>query len=53
MIITAGLWPYARPTTAVVQVMNEMQVPPAWDLFAAGLTDGLIGHLIGVVARSS
>jgi AcrR family transcriptional regulator len=53
VIITAGLWPYARPTTAVVQVMNEMQVPAAWDLFVAGLTDGLVNQLIGVVARSS
>jgi hypothetical protein len=41
-----------RPTAAVAQVMSEMQFPPAWDLFAAGPTDGLINHLIGVVARS-
>jgi len=50
-IITAGLWPYARPTTAVAQVMEEMQVPPPWDMFAGNLREGLINQLVGIVAR--
>jgi AcrR family transcriptional regulator len=50
-VITAGLWPYARPTAAVVQVMTEMGVPGPATMFERGLTDGLINHLIGTVAR--
>jgi hypothetical protein len=43
-IITAGLWPYARPTTEVAQVMKEMQVPPPWDMFVVNPTEGLTDH---------
>lgn len=52
-IITAGLWPYARPTAAVARVMTEMQVPAPEDMFAVNLTEGLVNQLVGVVARSS
>jgi AcrR family transcriptional regulator len=52
-IITAGLWPYARPTNAVAQVMHEMRVPAPQDMFAAGLTEGLANQLVGIIARHS
>jgi AcrR family transcriptional regulator len=52
-IITAGLWPYARPTVAVAQVIAEMQVPAPRDMFAVNLTEGLVNQLVGVVARDS
>ncbi|WP_433296211.1 TetR/AcrR family transcriptional regulator [Actinoplanes sp. CA-030573] len=50
-VITAGLWPYARPTAAVAQVMQEMRVPAPQEMFAHNLTEGLTSHLVGVVAR--
>jgi AcrR family transcriptional regulator len=48
-VITAGLWPYARPTAPVVQVMGEMEVAPPAEMFAAGLTAGLVNQLVGTV----
>lgn len=50
-VITAGLWPYAHPAPAVLQVMEEMGVADPAVMFTAGLTDGLVNQLIGVSVR--
>ncbi|GAA3461502.1 TetR family transcriptional regulator [Saccharothrix longispora] len=52
LVMTAGLWPYANPTEAVAVVLREMGSPPAAELFATGLTEGLVNQLVGLVARA-
>ncbi|QQQ75539.1 TetR family transcriptional regulator [Saccharothrix sp. 6-C] len=52
VVMTAGLWPHANPTDAVAQVMRELGGPPAGELVREGLTEGLVNHLVGLVARS-
>ncbi|GIG56961.1 TetR family transcriptional regulator [Longispora fulva] len=52
-ILVAGLWPYAVPTEAVSAVMAEMRMPPAGELFARGLTEGLVNQLVGLSARAT
>ncbi|GAA2794366.1 TetR/AcrR family transcriptional regulator [Crossiella cryophila] len=51
-IITGGMWPYANPTAEVAQVMAEMRVPPAPEMFRAGLVQGLTNQLIGLSAQA-
>ncbi|GAA3988439.1 TetR family transcriptional regulator [Allokutzneria multivorans] len=51
-VIVAGLWPYARPTEAVAQVMAEMGSPTSPELFVIGLREGLCNQLVGLIARS-
>ncbi|MGM1061622.1 TetR family transcriptional regulator [Saccharothrix sp. Mg75] len=52
LVMTAGLWPYANPTEAVAAVLREMGSPPAAELFADGLREGLVNQLVGLVARA-
>ncbi|ROP40363.1 TetR/AcrR family transcriptional regulator [Saccharothrix texasensis] len=52
VVMTAGLWPHANPTDAVAQVIRELGGPPAGELVREGLTEGLVNHLVGLVARS-
>ncbi len=53
VVTVAGLWPYAKPTHAVAQVMAELKAPPADEMFANGVREGLTNQLIGLVARSA
>ncbi|WP_433273636.1 TetR family transcriptional regulator [Actinosynnema sp. CS-041913] len=53
VVITAGLWPCARPTDAIAQASAELGCPPAAEAFATALTEGLVNQLIGLVVRSS
>lgn len=52
-MIVAGLWPTAEPAESIVVVLNEMQAPPAADMFAVGLREGLINQLVGLSARAA
>ncbi|WP_412543491.1 TetR family transcriptional regulator [Longispora sp. K20-0274] len=52
-VLVAGLWPYAVPTEAVAAVMVERGLPPARELFARGLTEGLVNQLVGLSARAA
>ncbi|MFJ6672036.1 TetR family transcriptional regulator [Actinosynnema sp. NPDC091369] len=52
LIMTAGLWPHAKPTDAVAQVMRELGGPTAAELVREGLTEGLVNQLVGLVARA-
>ncbi|MGY0231833.1 TetR family transcriptional regulator [Longispora urticae] len=52
-VLVAGLWPYAVPTEAVSAVMAELGLPPARELFARGLTEGLVNQLVGLSARAT
>ena len=38
---------------ADVTLMEEMQVPPPWDMFAVNLTEGPANQLVGILARLS
>jgi AcrR family transcriptional regulator len=49
-VLVAGLWPYANPTAAVATAAAEIGLPHAADLFANGLSDGLVYQLIGLRA---
>ncbi|WP_218010842.1 TetR/AcrR family transcriptional regulator [Herbidospora mongoliensis] len=51
-VITAGLWPYATPSDTVAQVSREMGIPPAAEMFAAGLREGLTNLIIGLSVRA-
>ncbi len=51
-VIVAGLWPYARPTEAVAQVMAEMGSPTSPELFVLGLREGLCNQLVGLITRA-
>ncbi|MBB5958023.1 AcrR family transcriptional regulator [Saccharothrix tamanrassetensis] len=53
VVITAGLWPSARPAEAVARAGAEPGRPPAAEAFATALTEGLVNQLIGLVVRSS
>ncbi|HEY4005164.1 MAG TPA: TetR family transcriptional regulator [Pseudonocardia sp.] len=53
MIITSGLWPYSHPTEAVASVMAEFGSPPADQMFAGALTDGLANQLVGLAVRDA
>lgn len=53
VVLTAGLWPYANPTEAVARVLRELGAPDAAEVFATGLTEGLVNQLVGLVARST
>jgi AcrR family transcriptional regulator len=53
IVIVAGLWPYAKPTSAVACVTAEMGGPTADRMFADGVREGLINQLIGLVVRAS
>ncbi|MBB5805725.1 AcrR family transcriptional regulator [Saccharothrix ecbatanensis] len=52
LVMTAGLWPHANPADAMAQVMREMGAPPPDEMFRVGLTEGLVTHLAGLVARA-
>nr|WP_062341280.1 TetR family transcriptional regulator [Herbidospora sakaeratensis] len=52
-VVTAGLWPYATPSETVARVSAEMGVPPAAEMFAAGLREGLVNQLVGLSARAA
>ncbi|MFE9745303.1 TetR family transcriptional regulator [Saccharothrix saharensis] len=52
LVMTAGLWPHARPTDAVAQVMRELGGPTAGELVREGLTEGLVNQLVGLVVRA-
>lgn len=51
-VIVGGLWPYANPTDTVATVMDELSLPAPREMFVNGLTEGLVNHLIGLVARA-
>ncbi|MFD9679807.1 TetR/AcrR family transcriptional regulator [Rhodococcus sp. NPDC059969] len=53
LVIVAGLWPTAEPAESMVVVLNEMQAPPAAEMFATGLREGLINQLVGLSARAA
>ncbi len=52
VILVAGLWPYATPTEVVATASAELGNPCAADLFAQGLTEGLVNQLVGLSARA-
>ncbi|MEW2515383.1 TetR family transcriptional regulator [Streptomyces sp. NPDC046870] len=51
-IITAGLWPYARPTDVVAAVSAQMGLPDPEEAFRANLRAGLVAQLIGLSAQA-
>ena len=51
VVVVSGLWPYANPTDAVAAAAAEQGHPPADELFAAELAEGLTNLLAGLVAR--
>ncbi|WP_328606751.1 TetR family transcriptional regulator [Amycolatopsis sp. NBC_00345] len=51
LVVVAGLWPFANPTEAVATAAAELGAPPASQMFADGLTEGLVNLLVGLVAR--
>ncbi|MCP3803809.1 TetR family transcriptional regulator [Allokutzneria sp. A3M-2-11 16] len=51
-VIVAGLWPYARPTEAVAQVLAEMGSPTSPEHFVFALREGLCNQLVGLLTRS-
>ncbi|MGH3762845.1 TetR family transcriptional regulator [Actinophytocola sp.] len=53
VVISAGLWPYATPTDVVATACAELGVPCGADLFAQGLTEGLVNQLVGLAARAT
>jgi len=53
VVITAGLWPYARPSAAVAQACAELGHPAADAVFPRALTEGLVNQLIGLCVRIS
>ena len=52
LVMTAGLWPHAKPTEAVAQAVRELGGPPAEELVREGLTEGLVNQLVGLVVRA-
>ncbi|OXS30352.1 TetR/AcrR family transcriptional regulator [Streptomyces sp. XY006] len=51
-IITAGLWPYARPTDVVAAVSAQMGQPDPEEAFRANLRAGLVAQLVGLSAQA-
>jgi len=52
VVLVAGLWPYATPTEVVAAASAELGHPCGADLFAQGLTEGLVNQLVGLSARA-
>ncbi|HEV7652302.1 MAG TPA: TetR family transcriptional regulator [Actinophytocola sp.] len=52
VVLVAGLAPYATPTDVVATASAELGFPCGADLFADGLTEGLVNHLVGLSARA-
>jgi AcrR family transcriptional regulator len=53
VVLVAGLWPYANPTEVVATASAELGHPCGADLFAGGLTEGLVNQLVGLAARAT
>ncbi|MFJ6394074.1 TetR/AcrR family transcriptional regulator [Streptomyces sp. NPDC091972] len=51
-VITAGLWPYARPTDVVAAVSAQMGLPDPEEAFCTNLRAGLVTQLIGLSAQA-
>ncbi|MBM9506581.1 TetR/AcrR family transcriptional regulator [Streptomyces sp. KK5PA1] len=51
-VVTAGLWPYARPTQVVATVSAEMGVADPAAAFRRNLRAGLVTQLIGLSAQA-
>jgi AcrR family transcriptional regulator len=52
VVLVAGLAPYATPTDVVAAASAELGFPCAADMFANGLTEGLVNQLVGLSARA-
>jgi AcrR family transcriptional regulator len=52
VVLVAGLAPYATPTDTVATASAELGYPCGADLFAQGLTEGLVNQLVGLSARA-
>jgi AcrR family transcriptional regulator len=52
VVLVAGLAPHATPTETVVAACTELGLPCGPDLFAMGLTEGLVNQLIGLAVRA-
>lgn len=52
VVITAGLWPYSRPSDAVAAACAELGLPTAGAAFPRALTEGLVNQLIGLCVRN-
>lgn len=52
-VIVAGMWPYTTPTETVSAVMRELGMPPAEELAASGLREGLVNQLVGASVRAA
>ncbi|GAA0397198.1 TetR family transcriptional regulator [Microbispora corallina] len=51
-VLVAGMWPFATPPEAVAAVSAELGAPPAREMFADGLREGLTNQLVGLVVRT-
>jgi AcrR family transcriptional regulator len=52
VVLVAGLAPHATPTETVVAACTELGLPCGPDLFAMGLTEGLVNQLVGLAVRA-
>ena len=50
-IITAGMYPYARPSATVQAVNAELGLPSLSEAFPANLQEGLANQLVGLMFR--
>jgi AcrR family transcriptional regulator len=53
VVLVAGLAPHATPTEVVATASAELGYPCGADLFAEGLTEGLVNLLVGLSARAT
>ncbi|MGG7101962.1 TetR family transcriptional regulator [Rhodococcus sp. 24CO] len=53
LVIVAGMWPYAEPAKSMAVVLGEMHAPPAAEMFATELREGLVNQLVGLSARAA
>ncbi len=53
VVLVAGLAPHATPTDVVATAAAELGLPCGADLFADGLTEGLVNQLVGLAARAT
>lgn len=52
VVLVAGLAPHANPTETITAACAELDLPCGAELFAAGLTEGLVNQLVGLAARA-
>lgn len=53
VVITAGLWPHARPSAEMAAACAQLGYPDAGALFPRLLTEGLVNQLVGLCVRTS